>query len=147
MTIKGNRSYPSHPRFIPRAWILGLDHWNIFTHCTTRRLDDPTPKSSMGNTKQPRFDGNTKCWTPGRHLVGAFDLSFSQQMFNARNTYKGMTSSSSGWQPTIDFVCFDDYTRRDDVLPTTSTVDRTSNLGDVGGVKNEERTDTNANPI
>ncbi|KAH1046619.1 hypothetical protein J1N35_037403 [Gossypium stocksii] len=59
-------------------------------------------------------------------------------MFKARNTYRGITSSSNGWQSTSDFDCFDNYTKIDDVLLTKSTVDGRSSLGDIGRVKNEE---------
>ncbi|KAH1129438.1 hypothetical protein J1N35_000816 [Gossypium stocksii] len=68
-------------------------------------------------------------------------------MFNAGKTYRGMISSSNSWQPIVDFGCFDNYIRRDDVLPTTSTVEGTSNLGDVGGVENEKGIDFDADPI
>ncbi|KAH1039959.1 hypothetical protein J1N35_041702 [Gossypium stocksii] len=68
-------------------------------------------------------------------------------MFNAGNTYKGMASSSSGWQPTGDFGCFENYTKRDDVLLTTSNDERTSNLGYAGGVETEEGIESNTDLI
>lgn len=59
-------------------------------------------------------------------------------MFNVGNTYMGMASSSSSRQSTGDFGCFDNYTRKDNVLLTTCTDEGASNLGDVGGVDNEK---------
>ncbi|PPR83821.1 hypothetical protein GOBAR_AA36892 [Gossypium barbadense] len=68
-------------------------------------------------------------------------------MFNARNTYRGMTSTSSSWQSTSGFGHSDNYTRKDDVLPMTSTDEGTSNTADVGGVKNEEGIESDVNQI
>ncbi|PPS15885.1 hypothetical protein GOBAR_AA04697 [Gossypium barbadense] len=46
-----------------------------------------------------------------------------------------------------DFKHFDDYTRRDDVLPTTSIDEGTSNKIDVGESENNEGTESDADPI
>lgn len=60
-------------------------------------------------------------------------------MFNIGNTYKGMASS--------DFSYFDNHTRIDDVLPTTSTGERTSNMVDIGRFENEDDSEFDANLI
>ncbi|KAH1047734.1 hypothetical protein J1N35_038518 [Gossypium stocksii] len=99
------------------------------------------------NIQQSGFNGNPEYWTPTRHLVSGFDLNFSQPMFNAGSTYRRMTSSSNNWQSTCDFGYFDKYTRRDDILLTTSTVKGTTNPGDADGDENEEDTESNAGPI
>ncbi|KAH1092106.1 hypothetical protein J1N35_019363 [Gossypium stocksii] len=57
-----------------------------------------------------------------------------------------MTSSSSGWQPTCDFGLFEMYTRKDDVLLTTSTDEGTSNMTNVGGTKTEDGNKSNVDP-
>ncbi|KAK5844486.1 hypothetical protein PVK06_000626 [Gossypium arboreum] len=62
-------------------------------------------------------------------------------MFNTGNTYWGMTSTSSGWQSTSDWGCYETSTRRDDVLPTTSTGERTSFVGDDSGSDDESDMD------
>ncbi|KAH1055991.1 hypothetical protein J1N35_034056 [Gossypium stocksii] len=59
-------------------------------------------------------------------------------MFDAGNTYWGMTSSFSGWQSTFDWGHYETSIRRDDVLPTTSISDGTSYIADDGGSDKEE---------
>ncbi|KAK5839176.1 hypothetical protein PVK06_007946 [Gossypium arboreum] len=58
-----------------------------------------------------------------------------------------MTPSFSGWQSTCNFGSFNNYTRRDDVFPVTSTSKGTSNPRDIGGVENKEGTKFDANLI
>ncbi|KAH1131539.1 hypothetical protein J1N35_002917 [Gossypium stocksii] len=41
--------------------------------------------------------------TPTRHSVSGCDMHLSGSMFDARNTYWGMTSTSSGWQSKSDW--------------------------------------------
>ncbi|KAH1098760.1 hypothetical protein J1N35_015681 [Gossypium stocksii] len=53
----------------------------------------------------------------------------SSPMFYPGNTYKGMSSSFIDWQSAGDFGCTVSYTRKDDVLPTTSIGKGTSNPG------------------
>ncbi|KAK5777035.1 hypothetical protein PVK06_045000 [Gossypium arboreum] len=64
--------------------------------------------------------------TPVRHSVSGWDMHLSGSMFDAGNTYWGMTSTSSGWQSTSDWKRCEMSIRRDDVLPTTSTGEGTS---------------------
>ncbi|KAH1031149.1 hypothetical protein J1N35_043323 [Gossypium stocksii] len=45
---------------------------------------------------------------------------------------KGMATTSRGWQSTSDWGRSETYTRRDDVLPTTSTSEETYYMVDVG---------------
>ncbi|KAH1046524.1 hypothetical protein J1N35_037308 [Gossypium stocksii] len=53
----------------------------------------------------------------------------------------------SDWQSTCDFGHFDTYTRRDDVLPTTSTGEGTSNMANVNGSKNEYGNGSDVDPV
>ncbi|KAH1129564.1 hypothetical protein J1N35_000942 [Gossypium stocksii] len=61
--------------------------------------------------------------TAAQHSVSDFDLKFG------------------------DFGHFDNYTRKDDVLPTISIDDGTSNVADVSRVKNEEGIKSDVNQI
>ncbi|KAH1129954.1 hypothetical protein J1N35_001332 [Gossypium stocksii] len=84
--------------------------------------------------------------TPTRHSVSGLDLTWSADV-QCWDTYSRMTSTSSGWQSTGDCECFHNYTRRDDVLPTTSTDEGTSNKADVDVFENEEGIESDVNPI
>lgn len=68
-------------------------------------------------------------------------------MFYIGNTYRGMESSSTSEQSASYFGCFDNYTRRDDLLPTTFIGKGTSNSGHASGVEIEEGTKSDDNPI
>ncbi|KAK5840285.1 hypothetical protein PVK06_009177 [Gossypium arboreum] len=59
--------------------------------------------------------------TPARHSISGWDIHIDGSMFDARNMYWEMTSTSSGLQSTSDWGCYQTSIRRDDVLPTTST--------------------------
>ncbi|KAH1083043.1 hypothetical protein J1N35_022804 [Gossypium stocksii] len=58
-------------------------------------------------------------------------------MFDARNTYWGMTSTSIGWQFTSDWKRYETSTRRDDVLSATSIGEGTSYVTNDGGLDDE----------
>ncbi|KAH1046939.1 hypothetical protein J1N35_037723 [Gossypium stocksii] len=79
--------------------------------------------------------------------VSGFDINFGQWVFNTWNTYMGMASTSRYWQSTNDSGCFNNYTRRDDVLLTTSTGEGTSSTIDVGGFENEDGNEFNTGPV
>ncbi|KAK5785500.1 hypothetical protein PVK06_040091 [Gossypium arboreum] len=53
-------------------------------------------------------------------------MHISGLIFDAGNTYWGMTSTFSGWQSISDGGNYETFTRRDDVLPITSTGEGTS---------------------
>ncbi|XP_052886906.1 uncharacterized protein LOC128295383 [Gossypium arboreum] len=75
--------------------------------------------------------------TPARHSVSRWDMHLSGSIFDARNTYWGMTSTSSGWQSTSDRRCCKMSIRRDDVLPTMSTSEGTFYVAHGDGSGNE----------
>lgn len=62
-------------------------------------------------------------------------------MFSARRR------TFSSWQSTGDFGLFDNYTRKNDVLLTTSTNEGISNMGDVSGFENEKDIESDSDPI
>ncbi|KAK5793813.1 hypothetical protein PVK06_034971 [Gossypium arboreum] len=99
----------------------------------------PTQHSVSGkqNTKAPVFGGSMKYTTAARHLVSGWDMHLGGSMFDARNTYSGMTSTSSGWQSTSDWGRYEMPTRRDNLLPTTSTDEGTSYVADDSGLDDE----------
>ncbi|KAK5785760.1 hypothetical protein PVK06_040377 [Gossypium arboreum] len=82
--------------------------------------------SGWKNTEVPVFGSSIEHLTLARHSVSGWDMHLSGSMFDARNTYWGMTSTSSGWQSTSDWRRCETSTMRDDVLPTTSTGEGTS---------------------
>lgn len=59
----------------------------------------------------------------------------------------GITSTSSDYQSTSDSGCFNNYTRRDDVLSMTCTDEGTFNTTNIGGSNNENDNESNADPI
>ncbi|KAK5785541.1 hypothetical protein PVK06_040136 [Gossypium arboreum] len=64
-------------------------------------------------------------------------MHLGRSMFDAGNTYWGMTSTSSGWQSTSDWGHCETSTRRDDVFFSTSTEERTLYVSDDGGLDDE----------
>ncbi|KAK5771420.1 hypothetical protein PVK06_047623 [Gossypium arboreum] len=79
--------------------------------------------------------------TPARHSVSGWDMHLSRSMFDARNTYWGMTSTSSGWQSTSDWRHCETSIRRDDVLCMTSTGEGTFYVAHGDGSDNESDAD------
>ncbi|PPS16953.1 hypothetical protein GOBAR_AA03616 [Gossypium barbadense] len=61
----------------------------------------------------------------GSPYLDLYDMHLSGSMFDARNTYWGMTLTSSGWQSTSNWRRCETFIRRDDVLPTTPTSEGT----------------------
>ncbi|KAH1082226.1 hypothetical protein J1N35_021987 [Gossypium stocksii] len=84
--------------------------------------------------------------TLARQSVSGWDMYISGLMFDARNMYWGMTSTSSGWQSTSDWGCYKMSTRRNDILPTMSTREGTSYLADDGGLDDESDMDPPREP-
>ncbi|PPR87066.1 hypothetical protein GOBAR_AA33626 [Gossypium barbadense] len=68
-------------------------------------------------------------------------MHLSWSMFDAGNTYWGMTSINSGWQSTSDWRRCETSIRRDDVLPTTSTGEGTFYVAHDDGSDNESDAD------
>ncbi|KAK5843383.1 hypothetical protein PVK06_005839 [Gossypium arboreum] len=89
--------------------------------------------SGWQNTEVPVFSNSMEYPTPARHSVSGWDMHLSGSIFDAGNTYWGMTSTSSGWQSTSDWRCYETSIRMDDVLPTTSTGDGTFYVAHVMG--------------
>ncbi|MFQ6660021.1 hypothetical protein Gotur_028681 [Gossypium turneri] len=92
------------------------------------------------------FGSGVECTSPARHSVGGWDMYVSSSMFDAGNTYWGMTSSSSSWQSTSNWRRYEIPRRRDDVLPTTSTGERTSYIADNGGLEDDSDVDPPREP-
>ncbi|MFQ6635254.1 hypothetical protein Gotur_012241 [Gossypium turneri] len=67
-------------------------------------------------------------------------------MFDAGNTYWGTASSFSGWQSTSNWGRYEMPKRRDDVLPTMSTGERTSYAVDDGGLEDDSDMDSPREP-
>lgn len=67
-------------------------------------------------------------------------------MFDVGNTYWRMTSTSSGWQSTSNWGCYETSTKRDDVLPTTPIDERTLYIADHGGLDDESDVDPPQEP-
>ncbi|KAH1121648.1 hypothetical protein J1N35_004808 [Gossypium stocksii] len=88
--------------------------------------------SGRQNIEAYIFCGSMEYTTLARHSISGWDMHLSGSMFNTGNTYWGMTSTCSGWQSTSDWGHCETSTRRDDVLPTTSTGEGTSYVVDVG---------------
>ncbi|KAK5841931.1 hypothetical protein PVK06_004257 [Gossypium arboreum] len=78
-----------------------------------------------------------------QHLVSGWGMHIGGSMFDAGNTYWGMTSTSCGWQSISDWGRCETSTRKDDVLPTTSTDEGTSlfhlNLKTLKGVQMKKK--------
>ncbi|KAK5771422.1 hypothetical protein PVK06_047625 [Gossypium arboreum] len=83
------------------------------------------------------FSSSIEYLTPARHSVSGWDMHLSGSMFDAGNTYWGMTSTSSGWQSTFDWRHCETTIRRDDVLPTMSTSEGTFYVVHDDGSDNE----------
>ncbi|KAH1031623.1 hypothetical protein J1N35_043797 [Gossypium stocksii] len=84
--------------------------------------------------------------TPTRHLVSGWDMHLGGLMLSVGNMYWGMTSTSSGWQSTSDWGRYEIFTRRDDVLLTTSTSEGTSYVANDGGLDEESDVDPPQKP-
>ncbi|MFQ6655261.1 hypothetical protein Gotur_025902 [Gossypium turneri] len=56
--------------------------------------------SGLQNTELPVFGRDMEYTTPARHSVSGWDMHLGGSMFDARNTYWGTVSTSSGWQST-----------------------------------------------
>ncbi|KAL1081464.1 hypothetical protein V6Z11_D09G066600 [Gossypium hirsutum] len=67
-------------------------------------------------------------------------------MFDAGNTYWGTASTSSGWQSTSNWGCYETPRRKDDVFPTTSTDKGTSYVADNGELEDESDVDPPREP-
>ncbi|KAH1107531.1 hypothetical protein J1N35_011299 [Gossypium stocksii] len=108
----------------------------------------PTRHSVSGwqNTKAPVFGSSMEYTTPTRHSVSGWDMHLSGSMFDAGNTYWRMTSTSSGWQSTFDWGCYETSIRRDDVLLTTSTSEGTSYFANDCGSDDESDVDPPREP-
>ncbi|PPS20313.1 hypothetical protein GOBAR_AA00267 [Gossypium barbadense] len=89
----------------------------------------------------PMFSSSMEYSTPARHFVSGWNMHLSGLMFDAGNTYWGMTSTSSGWQSTSDWRRCETSIRRDDVLPTKSTGKRTFYVAHDDGSDNESDAD------
>ncbi|KAH1091844.1 hypothetical protein J1N35_019101 [Gossypium stocksii] len=72
--------------------------------------------------------------TPARHSV-------SGRQNTKVSVFYGITSTPSGLQSTSDWGHYKTSTRRDDVLPTTSTSEGTSYVTDIGRLDNESDID------
>ncbi|KAK5839125.1 hypothetical protein PVK06_007887 [Gossypium arboreum] len=79
--------------------------------------------------------------TPTRHSISGWDIHLSRSMFDARNTYWRMPSTSSSWQSTFDWRRYETSIRRDDVLPTTCTGEWTFYVAHDDGSDNESNAD------
>ncbi|KAH1073799.1 hypothetical protein J1N35_026127 [Gossypium stocksii] len=77
--------------------------------------------SGWKNMKVLVFGSSMEYPTPTRHSVSGWDMHLNGSMFDAGNTYWGMTPTSSGWQSTSDWRHYETSTRRDDILPMMST--------------------------
>ncbi|PPS08168.1 hypothetical protein GOBAR_AA12480 [Gossypium barbadense] len=102
--------------------------------------------SGWQNMEVPVFSSSMEYPTLARHSVSGWDMHLSGSMFDVGNTYWGMTSTSSGWQSASDWRCCETSTRRDDVLPTTSTSEGTSFVADDGGSDDESDVDPPREP-
>lgn len=58
-----------------------------------------------------------------------------------------MTATFNGWQSTSDSRCLENYTKRDDVIPTTSISEGTSKMTDVGRFNNENGNESDVDPV
>ncbi|KAH1098398.1 hypothetical protein J1N35_015319 [Gossypium stocksii] len=73
-------------------------------------------------------------------------MHLGRSMFDTGNTYWGMTPTSSGWQSTSNWRRCQTSTKRDDVLPTTSTSEGTSYIVDDGRLDDESGVDPPQEP-
>ncbi|MFQ6649769.1 hypothetical protein Gotur_022332 [Gossypium turneri] len=92
------------------------------------------------------FGSGVECTSPTRHSVGGWDMYVGGSMFDTRNTYWGTASSSSGWQSTSNWEHYEMLRRRDDVLSTMSTGERTSYIADDGGLEDDSDVDPPREP-
>ncbi|KAH1091652.1 hypothetical protein J1N35_018909 [Gossypium stocksii] len=95
--------------------------------------------SGWQNMEAPVFGSSMEYTTLAQHSIRGWDMHLGGSMFDARNTYWGMTSTSSGWQSTSDWGHYETSTRRDDVLLTTSSGEGTSYVTDDEHVPTEPK--------
>ncbi|KAH1031326.1 hypothetical protein J1N35_043500 [Gossypium stocksii] len=107
---------------------------------TEEYVDSPTTQLCGGfTTMLGTYHYDIPKPSMGRHS-SVSTLNFNHD----RNSYEGMTSTSSGWLSTNNSERFDNYMKRDDVPPTASTSDGTSNSTHVGGFENEDDSESDA---
>ncbi|MFQ6637787.1 hypothetical protein Gotur_012448 [Gossypium turneri] len=92
------------------------------------------------------FGSGIEYTSPARHSVSGWDMHLDGSMFDVGNTYWGTISTSSGWQSTSNWGCYEMPRRRDDVLPTTSTGEGTSYVTDDGGLEDNSDVDLSREP-
>ncbi|XP_016707059.1 uncharacterized protein [Gossypium hirsutum] len=103
-------------------------------------LVDPVRYDSF-DIKVSVFCKNLEYTTPGRDSVSVWDIHLGGSTFDTENTYWGTTSTTSGSQSTSDWGRYGTSTRRDYLLPTTSTGEGTSFVTDDGGSDDESDVD------
>ncbi|KAH1032644.1 hypothetical protein J1N35_044818 [Gossypium stocksii] len=92
------------------------------------------------------FVSSMEYTTATRHSVSGWDMHLGGLMFDARKMYWGMASTFSGWQSKSDWRRYKTSTRRDDVLPMTSTSEGISYVADDGGSDDESDVDPPREP-
>ncbi|KAH1096850.1 hypothetical protein J1N35_013771 [Gossypium stocksii] len=92
------------------------------------------------NTEAPVFGSSTEYTTLARHFVSGWDMHLDESISDAGNTYWG-TSTFTGGQATSNWGRYETFRRRDDVLPMTSTGERTSYVAADGRLDNESDVD------
>ncbi|KAH1031892.1 hypothetical protein J1N35_044066 [Gossypium stocksii] len=102
--------------------------------------------SGRQNTKAPISGGSIEYTTHALHSVSGWDMHLGGSIFDTRNTYWGMKSTSSCWQSTSDWGHYETSTRRDDVLSTMFTGKGTSFVADDGELEDESDVDPPRDP-
>ncbi|KAH1038221.1 hypothetical protein J1N35_039964 [Gossypium stocksii] len=102
--------------------------------------------SGWQNTEVPVFGSSIEYTTSARHSINRWDMHLGGSMFDTGNTYWGMTLTSGGWHSTSDWRHYETSTRKDDVLPTTSTGEGTSYVADNGRSDDESYVDPPREP-